>query len=311
MDNRSVSTVSSQASTFESLRTRLAGISAVPVTPFDRDGGVDDRALREVVGRIADAGIDVVVACGNTGEQASLTDGEAERATTLTIEASGDAAVIAGVGGDLRTAAARAVRAVELGAAGIMVHYPTDPYVSDDGLIAYYTALAEATEGAVVPYLRGRGLSVRVLDSLAATPNVIAVKYAIPDVVAFGAFTSRYRDAFVPVCGLAELWAPFFWLAGARGFTSGLVNVTPKLSRALLVALRAGDYARGMELWRVVEPFERLRARHDNGNNVPVVKEALELLGLAAGTVRPPLAPLGVEDRAELERIVPALASWA
>jgi 4-hydroxy-tetrahydrodipicolinate synthase len=87
--------------------------------------------------------------------------------------------------------------------------------------------------------------------------------------------------------------------------------VAPKLSLALLLALRAGDYARGMELWRVVEPFERLRAGHDNGNNVPVVKEAMELFGLAGATVRPPLAPLGAEDRAELERIVPALESWA
>src|SRR5207237_1441465 len=158
---------------------------------------------------------------------------------------------------------------------------PTDPYVSDDGLIAYYTALAKTTDAAVVPYLRGRGLSTRVLDSLAETPNVIAVKYAIPDLLAFGEFTSRYGKAFGPLCGLAELWAPFFWLAGARGFTSGLANVVPQLSRALLAALQAGDYAGAMELWRVIEPFERLRARHDNGNNVPVVKEALERLGLA------------------------------
>src|SRR5438128_7492725 len=75
-------TVSSQTSTFESLRTRLAGISAVPVTPFDGEGDVDDRALQRVVGRIAAAGIEVVVACGNTAEQASLTDAEAAHATS-------------------------------------------------------------------------------------------------------------------------------------------------------------------------------------------------------------------------------------
>jgi 4-hydroxy-tetrahydrodipicolinate synthase len=295
--------------TFDELRDDLAGISAIPVTPFD-DGEVDEDALRAVVRRIVEGGADVVVACGNTSEQFSLTAIERERVSALTLETAGEAPVLVGVGGDLRSAVGEAERAVELGAAGVMLHYPTHPYVSAAGLVEYYTALAAATRGAVVPYVRGAGLPFEVLDRLAELPNVLAVKYAIADQLAFAEFASRYGAAVVPVCGLAEMWAPFFWQAGARGFTSGLVNVAPRLSRAMLEALRAADYARAMELWRLVEPFERLRARHGNGNNVPVVKEAMAALGLMRGSVRPPLSALSSEDRAELERLLPSFEPW-
>jgi 4-hydroxy-tetrahydrodipicolinate synthase len=295
----------------DDVRSRLSGISAVPVTPFAREGELDEQALRAVVSRIVEAGIDVVVACGNTGEQASLTPAETNRVTAATLEAAGSATVIVGVGGDVRTAAAKASCADELGAAGVMVHFPADPYLSDVGLVRYYAELASATEGVVVPYVRGQGLSNSVLDSLAGLENVVAVKYAVPDVLAFAAFADRYGHALVAICGLAELWAPFFWLAGARGFTSGLVNVVPTLSVALLDALRAGDFGRAMELWRAIEPFERLRARHANANNVPAVKEAMAMLGLIGPTVRPPLASLGEQDRVELAAIVEALGAAA
>lgn len=300
------------ASAFDDIRSRLSGISAVPVTPFRAGGEVDEEALGGIVRRVVDAGIDVVVACGNTGEQASLSAEEADRVIAQTLEAAGAASVIVGVGGDVRTAAAHARRAVALGAAGVMVHFPTDPYLSDDGLVRYYGELAAATDGAVVPYVRGQGLSNVVLDALAERENVVAVKYAVPDLLAFAAFADRYGEALVPICGLAELWAPAFWLVGARGFTSGLVNVVPRLSVALLEALRASEYERAMALWRAVEPFERLRARHASANNVPVVKEAMQVLGLLAdASVRPPLSPLRADDRAELETIVRSLTAEA
>ena len=218
--------------------------------------------------------------------------------------------MLLGVGGDVRTALRETARGAELGAAGVMVHHPSHPYLCENGLIQYYTAIASATGGAVVPYVRGTGLSTAVLDHLASLGNVVGVKWAVPDALAFEVVASRYGSTLVPICGLAEYWAPFFWLSGAQGFTSGLVNVVPKLSRAMLDALRVNDYARAMELWRTVEPFERLRSRNANGNNVPTVKEALEALGLMSGAVRPPLAALGRSDRAELDRILPTLRAW-
>jgi 4-hydroxy-tetrahydrodipicolinate synthase len=128
----------------------------------------------------------------------------------------------------------------------------------------------------------------------------------------FAGFAERFRGEIVPICGLAELWAPFFALAGGRGFTSGLVNVDAGLSVSLSQALRDGAWAEAMRIWRAIRPFEELRARHDAGNNVPAVKEAMEIAGVIPhATVRPPLAPLAPADRAELADLMRALAPAA
>jgi 4-hydroxy-tetrahydrodipicolinate synthase len=290
--------------------TALEGIHGIPVTPFDEDGIIDYEELADVVRRIATSGVNVVVACGNTSENASLTPEEAERVAAVTIEASaGEAIVLVGVGGALEKAIDQAQKGIDRGASGVMVHFPSDPYISDHGLIGYYETLAGSVDGLVVLYVRGRGLSTTVIDSVVELENVIAVKYALPDVLAFGEFAAAYGDAVVPICGLAELWAPFFWLVGARGFTSGLVNLAPKLSIEMLESLRGDDLSGAMDVWRLIAPFERLRGRDANSLNVSVVKEAMALAGLIEhGTVRPPLSALQPTERAELETV---LATWA
>lgn len=288
--------------------TGLEGIHGIPITPFHADGTIDYEELARVVARIAASGIDVIVACGNTSEYSSLTPAEAERVAGATIDAAAGATTLVGVGGPLGTALDQARRGIERGASGVMVHFPSDPYISDHGLGNYYEALAGSVEGSVVLYVRGRRLSTSVLERVVALENVTAVKYALPDVLAFAEFTADYGEAVVPICGLAELWAPFFWFVGARGFTSGLVNLAPRLSIEMLDSLRADDLTAAMGIWRLIAPFERLRARDSHGLNVSAVKEGMALVGLLEhSTVRPPISALTAEERAELEL---ALAAW-
>ena len=97
-------------------------------------------------------------------------------------------------------------------------------------------------------------------------------------------------------------------MAGATGFTSGLANVEPGLSLEMLRCLRDGDYNGAMRVWRSVKPFSDPRARRNNANNVPVVKEALAQLGLCDRRVRPPLEAL---DAAEQGEVASILARWA
>jgi 4-hydroxy-tetrahydrodipicolinate synthase len=188
----------------------------------------------------------------------------------------------------------------------VMVHQPVHPYVSAAGWVDYHRAIAESVpELGVVPYLRNPQLPGARLAELAdACPNVIGVKYAVPDAVRFAAFA---RDAglerFVWVAGLAEPYAPCYFSAGATGFTSGLVNVAPAVSRNMLQALRAGDYPAAMKVWEQIRRFEELRAAHGSANNVTVVKEALASLGLCRRDVRPPSKPLPEEERAEVAAI--------
>jgi 4-hydroxy-tetrahydrodipicolinate synthase len=281
--------------------TKLEGISGVTVTPFTPDGALDEPAIVAVVERMVAQGVPVIVPCGGTGEFSELSAVERDRVARLTIEAAGDAMVIVGVGGDLATAA-RATRAVvDAGAAGVMIHALGDPYLTADGTVRYIEQIAAASDGLVVPYLRGRLPAEATLARIAAIPQVVAVKWAIADVQLFARFVERFGGDVIPICGLAELWAPFFALVGGRGFTSGLVNVDAGPSLTLLAALRAGDWPTAMQTWRAIKPFEELRARHEAGNNVPGVKEAMQLARLIpSAMVRPPLAPLSAGDRAEL-----------
>jgi 4-hydroxy-tetrahydrodipicolinate synthase len=162
----------------------------------------------------------------------------------------------------------------------------------------------------VVPYLRNPQLSgARMAELGELCPNVIGVKYAVPDAARFAAFArDAGLDRFVWIAGLAELYAPSYFAGGATGFTSGLVNVAPGVSLGMLEALRAGDYTAAMKIWEQIRPFEELRAAQHSANNVTVVKEALAALGLCRRDVR---APSRVLDEAQRAEVADLVAGWA
>lgn len=294
------------------LKAALADVVAIPVTPFAGDGTIDTTAHRALLRRLLDGGVRIVTPNGNTGEFYALTPEERRTVTELTIdEAGGRATVLVGVGHDVPTAVAAAEHARDAGAEMVMVHQPVHPYVSQEGWIDYHRAIAEAVPGlGVVPYIRNPHLQGSGLAALAdSCPNVIGVKYAVPDAARFAAFA---RDAglerFVWIAGLAELYAPSYFSAGATGFTSGLVNVAPGVSLAMLEALRAGDHAAAMKVWEEIRRFEELRADRQSANNVTVVKEALAALGLCDRAVRPPSRVLPEDRRAE---VADQIAGWS
>lgn len=297
--------------TFEIQRAALAEVVAIPVTPFAEDGTVDRDAHRALVRRLLDAGVRTLTPNGNTGEFYTLTPEERRLVVESAVEEAGDRAVVlAGVGHDVPTAVASARHAAALGARMVMVHQPVHPYVSEDGWVDYHRAVAEAVpELGVVPYVRDPRLPGERLAGLAdACPNVVGVKYAVPDAARFAAFA---RDAglerFVWVAGLAEPYAPSYFSAGATGFTSGLVNVAPTLSLNMIEALRSGDYPAAMTVWERIRRFEELRGANASANNVSVVKEALASLGLCRRAVRPPSSTLAASERSEVAAIV---AGW-
>ncbi|MGW1911322.1 dihydrodipicolinate synthase family protein [Streptomyces sp. NPDC002076] len=292
---------------FETQRAALADVVAIPVTPFAADGSVDTGAHRALLRRLLDGGIRTLTPNGNTGEFYALTPKERRLVTESIVEETGDrAAVLVGVGHDLPTAVASARHARDLGAGMVMVHQPVHPYVSAAGWVDYHRAIAEAVpELGVVPYIRNAQLPGARLAELADhCPNVIGVKYAVPDAAKFAAFArDAGLDRFVWVAGLAEPYAPSYFSAGATGFTSGLVNVAPSVSLNMMEALRSGDYPAAMKIWEQIRRFEELRAAHGSANNVTVVKEALAALGLCRRDVRPPSRPLPEDERVEVAAI--------
>ncbi|MGQ4416156.1 dihydrodipicolinate synthase family protein [Streptomyces sp. SAS_269] len=298
--------------TFETQRAALADVVAIPVTPFAEDGSVERDTHRALLRRLLDGGITTITSNGNTGEFYALTPEERRLVTELTMDEVGDRAVVlVGVGHDLPTAIDSARHARDTGAAMVMVHQPVHPYVSAAGWVDYHRAIAESVpELGVVPYIRNeRQAGARLAELADQCPNVMGVKYAVPDAAGFAGFArDAGLDRFVWVAGLAEPYAPCYFSAGATGFTSGLVNVAPAVSRNMLEALRAGDFPAAMKVWEQIRRFEELRAAHGNANNVTVVKEALAALGLCRRDVRPPSRPLPADERAEVAAIA---AGWS
>jgi 4-hydroxy-tetrahydrodipicolinate synthase len=293
---------------FDEIKHAFATVVAIPVTPYAADGSVDFTTYARLLERMVDNGITVVTPNGNTSEYYSLTASEQRREVEVTAEAiRGQAYVLAGVGYDATTAAEMARFAADHSAQAVMVHQPVHPFKSDEGWIAYHKTIADAVpELAVVPYLRDATVRPSAVAKLAdLCPNFVAIKYAITNPVQFAATVQTVGlERLTWICGVAESWAPFFWPGGASGYTSGLVNLTTDYSLGMLETLQAGDYAQAMILWNLVRPFEELRARHNNGNNVSVVKEAMAQLGLCSAAVRPPISELSEAEKREVSQIL-------
>jgi 4-hydroxy-tetrahydrodipicolinate synthase len=292
------------------LRKALAGISGILVTPLDAQDRLAPAKLKPIVERAVRAGVHALVANGNTGEFYGLTTKEAETMVHAAAEHNARRAVlIGGVGRSIHDAIALTKASREAGAEALMVHQPPDPFVSPRGVVGYVQRVADAGGGLpIMLYLRNDGIGLDAIEKLCAVPGVAGVKWACPTPLRLAEAIRRCSPEIVWVDGLAEPWAPPFYAIGARGFTSGLINVWPEHSMAIHAALDAGDYTRAQKLIQVMAPFEELRAEEQNGTNVTVVKAALQWIGEDCGATRPPSAwPLSA---AQLERLQKVLAAW-
>jgi 4-hydroxy-tetrahydrodipicolinate synthase len=301
----------------EGLRNALATVVVVPVTPFGADGAPDFTAYGALTTRLLDAGITVVTPNGNTGEFYALTAAEARgvtEAAAKAVSAARDAGregieLLAGVGHDIASAIDAARHARDAGARMIMIHQPVHPYVSRQGWVDYHAAIANAVPDlGVVLYVRSERLTGAMIAELAGrAPNVISVKYGLRDATMFARVARDAGiDRFTWLAGAAELTAPSFWSAGARGFTSGLANAAPSLALGMLDALRANDFGGAMKAWESARRFEELRLADSSADNVSVVKEAMAQLGLCRPDVRPPSRLLPEEIKAEISAILRA-----
>jgi 4-hydroxy-tetrahydrodipicolinate synthase len=290
------------------IRSALKGISGVPVTPFDERDRIQPEVLASLIRRTAAAGIDNLVAAGNTGEFYALELQEILSVYGHVAQANaGKSALTAGVGRSLKEAIVLARAAEKEGADALMIHQPPDPFASPQGMVEYNHAVAGATKLPVILYVRRDIFSDEEFSKLLDHPNIIGMKYAFPDAPKLAERIRACRPlGKIAVCGLAEPWAAPFQAVGAQGFTSGLINVLPALSIEVRDALARGDYETARRACERIAPFEAMRAMQGNGWNVTVVKQAMRAMGHAVGLARPPASP---ELPAPFARRVEALLS--
>lgn len=285
------------------LATALRGVSGILVTPFDADGEIAPERQKPIVDRAVAAGVHVLTANGNTGEFYGLTLDEACAMVAASgAQIAGRVPMVAGVGRGVRDAQRLAETALKAGASALMIHQPPDPFVAPRGLVAYVEAVREAGGGLpLVLYLRNDAIGTEAIAALCRVTGVAGVKWATPNPMKLKAAMQAAPAHITWTGGLAEVWAPAFYAVGARGFTSGLINVWPERSVAINAALEAGDFATARALIAGMQVFEDIRAEEQGGANVPGVKAALALMGEDCGAARPPAAwPLSQDHMTRL-----------
>ena len=294
-----------------SLREQLTGISGVHITPFKNDGDINDELLIQIIEKISRSGVHIIVSNGNTAEFYSLNPEEIKHVQGISAEANdGRSLMMMAVGRSLKEAIDSAKYAKQNKADLIMIHQPMDPFVDPHNQANYILEIAESSEIPVVPYVRSTIIPKKDILRIAEHKNVVGIKFASVDLKLLAhCINETSTSEIVWICGLAESWTIPFYSLGARGFTSGLVNVFPEISLKLLSALEERNYEQATKLVSKISVFEEMRTRYNNGANVTVVKEALKLQGIDVGNVRLPGLPfLNSEELSELKNVIKDLS---
>lgn len=285
------------------LRSKFHGVIAFPITPFKNDLALDLDGLRHNLARLMEHQLCAVVAAGGTGEMYSLTPAEYVQVIKATVESvGGRAPVIAGVGFNQPLAVELARHAAEAGADGILAFPPYYPNADEEGMLAYYRAIGEATKLGLLIYSRDwANFSPTQVERLAASiPTLCAWKDGQADIRRYQMIINRVGDRLYWIGGAGDDTVPGYYGIGLRTYTSSIATVAPKLSLKLH-ELAAAE--RGAELMKLMHecviPLYALRARR-KGYEVSAMKAMMDMVGLRGGRSRPPLVEVKAEEQAEL-----------
>ena len=272
------------------------------VTPFRPDGGLDVEGAQRLATLLVDAGNDGLVLNGTTGESPTTTDAEKERLVRAVLEAVGHRAfVIAGAGSnDTAHSIELAYAAEKAGAHGLLLVTPYYNKPPQTGLLAHFTAIADATDLPVmlydIPHRTGLAIETETLLRLAEHPRIVANKDAKGDLAGASAVLARTDLAYYSGDDVLNL--PLLSV-GAAGIVSVVSHIaTPRLAEMVL-AYRSGDVTRAKDLHHQLLPVFTGIFRTQG---VILTKAALNHLGLPGGPVRLPLPDATSEQVAQLCR---------
>lgn len=289
--------------------SKLKGVFGFPVTPFRKDLSLDLDALARNVDEMAAFPFCALVATGGTGEVYSLSPDETEQVVATTVRAAkGRMPVMAGTGYNATLGIDIARRAAKAGADCILALPPYYVAAPEEGLFAYYEAIGRATDLPLTVYSRDWAIfTPEMVERLAAqVPTLKGWKDGQGDVRKYQRIMERNGDRLSWFGGLGDDCVPSYFAVGVQAYTSSISNIAPKLSLALAEAGMKHDFIKLNTLMqRYVNPLYALRERA-RGYEVAVMKEAMEILGIPAGPVRPPLMncrPKDIDDLKQLMQI--------
>lgn len=287
---------------------KLRGTYPALVTPFTMDGAVDEEALRALVDRVIEGGVDGVVPCGTTGESVTLTDAEHARVVRIVVEATrGRVPVIAGAG---TVSTAHTIHLAEgardAGADGLLLVCPYYNRPTQAGLEAHFRAVLDAVPLPAVLYnIPGRtgvDLSVDTLARLADVDAIVAIKEATGNVLRSQQILARLGDRFAVLSGDDALTLPILSVGGA-GVISVSANALPREVSMVTRLFFEGRFEEARALHLRLAPVHE--AMFVESNPGPI-KAVLADAGALAPRVR---LPLVWPEAASIGKVCAALAS--
>ena len=277
------------------------GVATALVTPLTKDG-VDYDAFGKLIEWQIAEGIDALVICGTPGESSTLTDEEHRAVLKYAMEkAAGRVPMIAGTGSNDTSYAIELTRyAAGLGYNGVLLVTPYYNKTTQDGLVAMFTAIADACDVPVilynVPSRTGMNIEPATYAKLADHPNIYAIKEAngnISKIVETAALVGDKLDIY---SGNDDQIVPIM-ACGGMGVISVLSNVVPKQTVEICRKFFAGDVAGAMQLQK--QYLDLTNALFSEVNPIPA-KAAMAALGFCENYVRLPLVPMSESKREHL-----------
>lgn len=276
------------------MNRELRGAGTALLTPFTRDGAIDELALRKFVDWQINEGIHFVVPCGSTGEAATMTPEEHRRVVEITVEvANGRVPVVAGAGSnDTKKAIATSKEMKAAGATHLLHVSPMYNKPPQRGIVAHFKAIADAVDLPImvynVPGRTGSNIEAATTLELAEHKNIVAVKEASGNLAQISEIIRNAPKGFLVFSGDDGLTVAVM-AAGGVGVVSVTSNATPKLVAQLTEACAAGDFARGREIDSKLSAWTS--AAFVESNPVPA-KFALSAMAKMQNVLRLPLVPL-------------------
>lgn len=289
------------------MRQQWTGCGTALVTPFTRDGALDEQGVRRLARRQIEAGIHFLVPCGTTGESPTLSEDERVRVVEIVAdEAAGRVPVLAGAGGyDTREVIHTATRMIQAGANGILSVTPYYNKPTPEGLYQHYRAIADAVQAPMIVYnvpgRTGCNIDAATCVRLSTIPTIVGVKEASGNMTQIIEICRNVPAEFLVLSGDDALTLPIM-AVGGRGIISVASNEVPaEMSRMVEFAER-GDFASARQVHNMLLPL--MQINFIESSPIPV-KSAMAAMGLLEETYRLPLVPPRPASR---ERILAVLS---
>ncbi len=284
------------------MSTLFTGCATALVTPFLPDGSLDIPALKRLIVRQLDAGIDALVLLGTTGEPNTLSMDEREKIIRIGMEmAQGRIPIIIGTGSnDTRRAIEYAQQAKHLGAQGQLCVTPYYNKATQQGLIRHFSAILDACALPMilynVPSRTGVSISVKTAAHLAQHPTIAGIKEASGSLPYAQDLLQACGETLPLYCGNDDAITALMAM-GASGAISVCSNIVPMQTRALTHACMSGCFDDARNIQFALLPLIRLL--FSQVNPIPA-KAALSMMGLCHDALRLPLTPMEEPQRSEL-----------